>query len=150
MPQSLAKLNIHLVYSTKHREYLIEDSIRPRLHAYVGGILLKTGCIPIEINSEPDHAHLLFLLGRNIALSKLVGILKTSATDWLRSQDKELVHFHWQNGYGAFSVSSSNVPAVRAYIRNQKAHHRESSFQDEFRILLRKHGIEWDERYVWD
>jgi REP element-mobilizing transposase RayT len=150
MPQSLANINIHLVYSTKRRERLIEDAIRARLHAYIGGILLKFDCLPLEINTEPDHAHLLFVLGRNVAVSKLVGNLKTGATDWLRQQDSTLARFHWQSGYGAFSVSASNVAAVRTYIRNQREHHRHSTFQDEFRALLRKHGIEWDERYVWD
>ena len=138
------------MYSTKHRERLIEDAVRPHLHAYMGGIIRKYNCLPVEINTEPDHAHVLFVLGRSIAISKLVGNLKTGATDWLRQQDVALRQFHWQSGYGAFSVSASNVASVQAYIRNQREHHRTRSFQDEFRALLRKHGIEWDERYVWD
>jgi REP element-mobilizing transposase RayT len=150
MPQSLANVNVHLVYSTKQRERLIEDAIRPLLHAYMGGILRKYDCLPVEINTEPDHAHLLFVLGRGVAISKLVGNLKTGATDWLRKHDPALTGFHWQSGYGAFSVSASNVAAVRNYIRNQREHHRARSFQDEYRVLLRKHGIEWEERYVWD
>ena len=150
MPQSLANINIHLVYSTKQREHLLKDAIRSPLHAYMGGILRKLDCLPVEINTEPDHAHLLFVLGRGVAIGKLVGNLKTSATDWIRKQDSTFARFHWQNGYGAFSVSASNMATVRAYIRNQREHHRTRTFQDEFRALLRKHGIEWDERYVWD
>ena len=150
MPQSLSEINIHLVYSTRKRERLIADAIRPDLHAYMGGILNHHGCFPIEINSEPDHAHVLFVLGRKVAISKLVTNLKTGATGWLRDQDLRLARFHWQRGYGAFSVSASKIEAVRIYIRNQRQHHRRFTFQDEYRALLRKHGIKWDERYVWD
>jgi putative transposase len=150
MPQSLAKLYIHLVFSTKHRESWLGDGIREDLHAYMGGTLSGLGCIPIEINSEPEHVHVLFLLGRTISLSDAVGQFKTSSNNWLREKDPRLSNFYWQGGYGAFSVSQSGAEELRQYIRNQRQHHKRISFQEEFRAVLRRYEIEYDERYVWD
>ncbi|SKB08004.1 REP element-mobilizing transposase RayT [Prosthecobacter debontii] len=150
MPQSLAKLYVHVVFSTKNRERVLMDDIRHELHAYIGGTLKGMDCMPVEINSEPDHAHVLFLLGRTMPLSDVVGGLKKSATEWLREHGETYRGFHWQAGYGAFSVSQSAVEEVREYIRNQREHHRVKTFQDEFRAFLRKYEIEYDERYVWD
>ncbi len=109
MPQSLAKLYVHLVFSTKNRECILSDDIRRDLHAYMGGCLNGMKCVPIEINTEPDHAHVLFLLGRTASLSDVVGGLKKSATEWLRARSPQYAGFHWQAGYGAFSVSQSAV-----------------------------------------
>lgn len=150
MPQSLAKIYIHLVFSTKNRGRVLPDDLRTDLHAYMGGTLNGLGCVPIEINSEPDHAHLLFVMTRTVSLSDVVGQLKQSANDWLRSRGLALVHFHWQGGYGAFSVSQSAVEEVRDYIRKQREHHQCISFQDELRALLKRYEVEYDERYVWD
>ncbi|MEI6534631.1 MAG: IS200/IS605 family transposase [Verrucomicrobiaceae bacterium] len=150
MPQSLAKLYVHLVFSTKNRDRVLLDDVRPDLHAYIGGTLNGMGCGPVEINTEPDHAHVLFLLSRTEALSDVVGGLKKSATEWLRARSPNYSRFHWQAGYGAFSVSQSALDDVRAYIRDQREHHRGRTFQDEFRALLQKYEIEFDERYVWD
>ena len=150
MPQSLAKIYTHLVFSTKHREWCLTDEIRPDLHAYMGGTLKGLQCVPIEINSEPDHVHALFLLGRTIALSDAIGRLKTSSNDWLRAQDACWAQFYWQGGYGAFSVSQSGVERMRQYIRHQREHHKRVSFQDKFRAFLRRYQIDYDERYVWD
>jgi len=150
MPQSLAKLYTHLVFSTKHREPCLIDGIRKDLHGYMGGTLNGLGCIPIEINSEPEHIHVLFLLGRTISLSEAIGQFKTSSNDWLRGKDPRFTQFYWQGGYGAFSVSQSGVDELRQYIRNQHEHHKRISYQDEFRAFLRRYEIEYDERYVWD
>jgi len=150
MPQSLAKIYVHLVFSTKNRERVLPDDIRPDLHAYMGGILNGLGCSPIEINSEPDHAHLLFVLSRTESLSTVIGQLKKSANDWLRARGSAFSNFHWQGGYGAFSVSQSAVEEVREYIRKQRDHHQRLSFQEEFRAFLKRYEIEYDERYVWD
>ena len=150
MAQSLAKIYIHLIFSTKERERTLLDEIRPELHAYMGGTLKGLGCSPIEINTEPDHAHVLFLLSRTEALSNVVGHLKKSSNDWLREQDPQLAQFFWQAGFGAFSVSQSQIADVRAYIRNQREHHRVRSFQEELRALLKAYEIEYDERYLWD
>jgi len=150
MPQSLAKIYIHLIFSTKNRERLIQDDVRADLHAYMGGTLKGLGCLPIEINTEPDHAHLLFVMTRTETLSDVVGQVKKSANDWLRARGSQFAGFYWQGGYGAFSVSQSAVEEVRGYIRNQREHHRQVSFQDEFRAFLKRYEIEFDERYVWD
>jgi putative transposase len=108
------------------------------------------GCPAIEINSEPDHVHALFLLARTEALSDVVGHLKKSSNDWLRSRGPQFASFFWQAGFGAFSVSQSQIEDVRAYIRNQREHHRVKSFQEELRAFLEAYEVEFDERYVWD
>jgi putative transposase len=150
MSQSLAKIYVHLVFSTKHRDHVLTQEIRPDLHAYLGGILNGLGCVPVEINSEPDHVHLLLVLSRTEAVSNVVGQLKKSSNDWLRAKDGRFAGFFWQAGYGAFSVSQSAVDEVRQYIRNQHEHHQRTAFQDEYRAFLRRYEVEFDERYVWD
>jgi REP element-mobilizing transposase RayT len=150
MPQSLAKLYTHLVFSTKHRQRWLSDDIHAGLHAYMGGTLRRLGCAPIEINSEPEHVHALFLLGRTVALSDAVGNLKTSSDGWLRAKGPRFAQFYWQGGYGAFSIGQSGVEELREYIRRQREHHEKVSFQDELRAFLRRYEIEYDERYVWD
>lgn len=150
MPQSLAKVYLHLIFSTKNRERSLRDDIRTDLHAYMGGILNQLGCAPIEINSEPDHVHLLFLQSRTETISNVVAQVKKGTNDWLRSLGKSYEEFYWQGGYGVFSVSQSAVEEVREYIRGQREHHREVSFQDEFRAFLRRYQVDYDERYVWE
>ena len=150
MSQSLAKLYVHLVFSTKNREAFLEQGYIDELHAYIGGILRNAGCEPVEINTEPDHAHVVFVLGRTVALSDVVSKVKQGSTLWLREQHPLLRGFHWQSGYGAFSVSQSSLEEVKRYIRGQKEHHRTKTFQEEFRTLLKRYGLEWEEKYVWD
>src|SRR5262245_9351020 len=133
MSQALAKIYLHLIFSTKNRERIISDDVRADLHSYMGGILNGLGCSPIEINSEPDHVHLLFTMSRTETVSEVVGQLKKSSNDWLRSRDRKFRNFYWQGGYGIFSVSQSAVEEVRAYIRGQREHHKQVSFQDEYR-----------------
>jgi REP element-mobilizing transposase RayT len=150
MAQSLSKIYVHLIFSTKDRERSLPDEVRPDLHAYMGGTFKGLGCSPIEINTEPDHLHALFLLARTETLSDVVGQLKTSSNDWLRSRGPQFARFFWQAGFGAFSVSQSQVEDVRAYIRNQHEPHRVKSFQEEFRSFLKAYEVAFDERYVWD
>ncbi len=116
MPQSLAKIYIHLIFSTKNREPLLGDAVRPDLHSYLGGVLRDLDSPAVEINSEPDHAHVLFLLSRTHSVSDVVGQLKRGSSEWLKTKGDVYVAFHWQTGYGAFSVSRSGVNEVRAYI----------------------------------
>jgi REP element-mobilizing transposase RayT len=149
MAQSLSKIYVHLIFSTKDRESTLPDEIRSGLHAYLGGTFKGLGCSPIEINTEPDHLHALFLLTRTKTLSDVVGHLKKSSNDWIRCQGPQFAGFFWQAGFGAFSVSQSQVEDVRAYIRNQREHHRGKSFQDELRAFLKAYEVEFDERYVW-
>ncbi len=150
MPQSLAKIYVHLVFSTKNREPLLPEDVRADLHADLGGILRDLDSPGVETNSEPDHIHILFVLSRTCALSDVVGQVKRGSSAWLKTKSTVFAGFHWQNGYGAFSVSRSGVDEVREYIRRQHDHHRRMSFQDEFRAFLRRYDIEFDERYVWD
>ena len=150
MPQSLAKIYIHLIFSTKNREPVLIREVRAKLNAYIAGILKQHDCIGLEINGVADHVHMLFRLGRSIAVAKVVEEVKTGSSKWLKMQSAQLAAFHWQSGYGAFSVSESAIPEVGAYIRNQNKHHERMSFQEEFRLFLKKHEIEFDERYVWD
>ncbi len=150
MSQALAKIYLHLIFSTKNRERSIPDDVRADLHSYMGGILNGLGCSPVEINTEPDHAHILFVMSRTETVSNIVGQLKKSSNDWLRNRDRQFLDFYWQGGYGVFSVSQSNVEEVRQYIRGQREHHQQVSFQDEFRTFLKRYEIEFDERYVWD
>jgi putative transposase len=150
MPQSLAKIYIHLIFSTKNREPLLPDEIRPELHKYMAGILRDLQSPSIEINTEPDHAHVLLTLARTLSISQVVQELKSGSSAWLHKHSVAYANFHWQNGYGAFSVSQSGVVETRAYIRNQREHHRGKTFQEEFREFLRRYEIEFDERYVWD
>ncbi len=148
MPQSLARNLIHLIYSTKNRHLCLTDDLRPKLFAYKAGILKEWDSPALVIGGVADHVHLLFTLSKNHALSKLVEEVKKGSSKWLKTQG--LKDFHWQAGYGAFSVSESNSSQVTRYIERQETHHRRLSFQDEFRAFLSRHGVAFDERYVWD
>ena len=150
MPQSLARLCVHFVFSTKHREPLLQDSIRKDLHAYMATVLKTMECPAIIINSVEDHIHVLIDLGRTASVSGVMEHVKKTTSKWLKTQSPELRNFAWQAGYGAFAVSESNVPAVRQYIQNQREHHQKHTFQEEYRIFLTKHHIPYDERYLWD
>ena len=150
MPQSLSKVYVHLIFSTKNRERTLRDGVRPDLHAYMGGILRDLDSPCIEINTEPDHVHILFILCRTHTLSDIVGQAKRGSSAWLKTRDRVYSQFHWQNGFGAFSVSQSAVREVRAYIQSQAKHHKKVSFQDEFRTFLKRYEIDYDEQYVWD
>jgi len=151
MPQSLSAVYVHLVFSTKERRPFLRDSEeRESLHAYLGGISKALGCAPIIVGGVEDHIHLLARFGRTITQADWVKELKRVSNLWLKEQGPAYGEFQWQRGYAAFSVSQSNLERVKNYIVNQEAHHRKLSFQDELRALLRKHDVEWDERYVWD
>ncbi len=150
MPQSLARLHVHLVFSTKNREPIITDSVRPSLHAYMATVLQNLNCHPVLINSVEDHIHLLFELARTVSVSQAVEDVKKSSSKWIKEQGPEFRTFAWQSGYGVFAVSESNVEIVRQYIANQREHHRKKTFQDEYRQFLERHRIPFDEKYVWD
>lgn len=150
MSQSLAKILVHLTFSTKDRRPLLRDRERGQLHAYVIGVLSNHKCPSLETNSVSDHMHILFLLSKNMALAKVIGEIKESTSAWVKTLDPWYHDFYWQGGYASFSVSESRVEIVRRYIRNQPAHHKKVTFQDELRALLKRHKVEYDERYVWD
>lgn len=148
MPQSLANVHVHLIFSTKGRERWIKDDVRGALHRYMARVLQKLDCHVTLINSVEDHVHLLFDLGRKVAVSEAVEQVKTSSSKWMKTQGS--AGFAWQAGYGAFGVSESNIEAVREYIASQHEHHRQKTFQEEYRAFLERHRVVFDERYVWD
>ncbi len=151
MPQSLAQVYLHLVFSTKNRQPLLADrDLRDEMHRYLGGTCTELGCPILRVGGVADHVHLLCRLGRSISLSDLVKELKRTSSLWIKTKSADLEDFHWQTGYGAFSISPGHVDDLIRYIENQESHHHTESFQDEFRRLLTKYGVEWDERYVWD
>jgi REP element-mobilizing transposase RayT len=150
MPQSLANLLVHLIFSTKDRRPLIRDDVREHLHAYIVGILENQQSPSLQISSVEDHLHILFVLSKNLPLAKVVQEVKQSSSKWIKSQGEWYADFGWQNGYAAFSVSESQRDVVREYIRSQREHHAKVSFQDELRQFFRRHGVDYDERYVWD
>jgi REP element-mobilizing transposase RayT len=149
MPQSFASLHCHIVFSTKRREPRIEAGLQPRLFEYIGGILRHHSCQLIAAGGIPDHVHLLASLGRTVSVADVVRDIKAISSGWLHDE-LSMQEFQWQNGYGAFAVSYSNIENVRTYLANQDQHHRRVSFQEEFLELLRRHHLEWDERYLWD
>lgn len=150
MAQSLAQVYIHLVFSTKNRQPVIAKALQPRIWAYLAGIAKEMDCPAISIDGVEDHIHALVRLSRTCSISQLVGDVKTGSSQWMKSQDDGVNDFQWQNGYAAFSVSQSNVPRVIQYIAEQEKHHQKLSFQDELREFLKRHNVEYDERYVWD
>ncbi len=150
MGQSLVKNLIHLVYSTKHHRPWLAKDHRDGLFAYQAGIFKEWDRPALAIGGAEDHVHALFALSKNHALSKVVEEVKKGSSKWMKTAGPMNSDFQWQAGYGAFSVSESNSDAVRRYIENQEEHHRKMTFQDELRALFRRHGIGFDERYVWD
>lgn len=150
MPQSLASLLAHVVFSTKHRKPWISDEIRDELHAYFGGIVGNFNGTLLHAGSVEDHIHLLVALPRTCSPAKLVEEIKTGSSKWIKLKGRQYAGFYWQSGYGIFSLSPSHRPALERYLDSQKEHHQRESFQDELRRLLAKYEIAFDERYVWD
>ena len=150
MPQSLSRVLIHLVFSTKNRAPLIDSKIQSELHAYLVGILEGVECPSLQVGGVKDHVHLFFGQSRTRSISEVVETLKTSSSKWIKSKGMGFKDFHWQSGYGAFSISQSDVEAVIAYIQNQEKHHQKMSFQEEYRKMLERYQVPFDERYVWD
>ncbi len=150
MPQSLANVLVHLIFSTKDRRPLITDSIREPLHRYITGIFQHHDSPLIATNSVADHIHVLFKLSRKFTIAEIVEQVKSGSSGWIKKQLPEFHDFYWQGGYGAFSIGQSQVNQVKAYIARQPQHHQQESFQEEFRKILLRYEVEHDERYVWD
>ncbi len=148
MAQSLSHVVIHIIFSTKHRELVIRAELQPELFSYLAGTLRAIECPPIQVGGAEDHVHACLQLSRTMTIADVVQELKTVSSKWMKT--KGVPDFSWQAGYGAFSVSGSKIDEVVAYIANQEQHHRHLSFQEEYRQFLERHGIEFDERYVWD
>jgi REP element-mobilizing transposase RayT len=151
MSQSLAQVYLHLVFSTKlRRAWLQNKDLRTEMHNYLGGTCRNLESPSLIVGGVEDHVHILCRLSRTITIAELIRELKRESSKWLKTKSVEFADFHWQDGYGAFSISPGHVEPVRTYIANQEEHHKKVSFQDEFRRLLRIYGVEYDERYVWD
>ena len=150
MPQSLTKIYLHIVFSTKHRQPLIDDEIKDALHEYLGGICRELECIPVQIGGYYDHVHILCSLSKKITVIKLLEEIKKSSSKWVKTKGADYGGFYWQDGYAAFSVSYKDLEAISEYIRNQHKHHNKETYQDECRALFKKYNIEYDEKYVWD
>lgn len=150
MPQSLSRVLVHLVFSTKNREPSLSAEIRAQLHPYLARALQTEGCTAIQNGGVADHVHLLFGLSRTVTIAKVVERVKTSSTKWIKKSFVDRAEFAWQAGYGALSIGSDGIPACVQYILDQELHHQNRSFQDEYRDLMHLACIEIDERYAWD
>ena len=147
MPQSLVKILVHVVFSTKDRCPSIPLELEPQLFGFVGGIIKNNSARLIIVGGTANHVHILASIGK-IGISELIGDIKRESSVWMK--ERGVRDFYWQRGYGAFSIGQSQVSAVSEYIRTQKEHHGEQSYQDEFRALCRRYEVEIDERYAWD
>ena len=146
MSHTYAQNVIHVVFSTKDRRKLMPNEFRPRMWAYAAGICKKFDIPVLAIGGTEDHIHFLLQIPPTLAVAKAVLAIKTNSSRWASEEGHK---FAWQQGYGAFSVSSSIVPAVIRYIQNQEAHHKKMSFDAEFLALLKKHGMEYDPKFVF-
>ena len=150
MPQSLSKVIIRIVFSTKDREAWLDADIRPRMHGYLATICRDLGGEAFRVGGVADHVHIATTLPRTLSQADMVEAVKKTSSKWIKGVAPKYGRFYWQRGYGAFSVSLSQLDAVLEYVETQEEHHRLRSFQEEYREFLRKHGVEFDERYVWD
>ena len=146
MSHTYAQNVVHVVFSTKGRYKTIDSEFRPKLWAYVTGICKKLDIYVHAVGGMEDHIHLLMQIPPVLTLAKAVATIEANSSRWANEEGRK---FAWQQGYGAFSVSASIVPAVVRYIRNQEAHHRKMSFDEEFLVLLKKHGMEFDAKFVF-
>ena len=149
MASSHTNLLYHIVFSTKLRQKLITSALGDELYSYIGGIIRNERGTLLEIGGTEDHVHILAKFRPDVSVSGMLRLIKANSSKWANDH-QELRDFAWQTGYGAFTVSESQVPAIREYIQNQAERHRTLSFQEEYLALLRKNGIQYDERYIWD
>lgn len=150
MSQSLSKIYVHLIFSTKNRVPLISDDIKDELFNYLGGVCRNLECNPLQVGGYKDHVHILCLFSKKITLIKLLEEIKSSSSKWIKTKDGKFSNFYWQSGYGAFSVNPAEIEVVKTYIQNQEKHHKLKSFQEEYRAFLKKYDVEYSEEYVWD
>ena len=150
MPHSYTSLLTHVIFSTKDRRPDLDSEIRGRVFAYMGGVIREVGGTALSINGPEDHVHILTALPANVAVADAMRVVKTNSSRWVHQTWPQRRSFAWQSGYGAFSVSQSNVEEVERYIARQEEHHKHVSFQEEFLVFLKRHGVAYDERYVWE
>ena len=145
-----SKVILHIIFSTKDREAWLDSDVRMRMHAYLATICCDLGVELVHVGGMADHIHIVTTLPRTLSQAQLVEQIKKTSSKWIKTLDARYRGFSWQRGYGAFSVSPSQLESVRRYIDGQQEDHRTRTFQEEYRELLRKHGVDFDERYVWD
>jgi putative transposase len=145
MPHTYAQNTVHVIFSTKNRVKAIPKILQPKLWAYVSGICRNHNIIPLEVGGADDHVHLLIQIPPTVTLADAVSAIKANSSRWAREQR---TRFAWQQGYAAFSVSASSIPAVTKYIQSQEARHRKMNFEEEWIALLKKHGVAFDARFA--
>lgn len=149
MANTYTGLFYHIVFSTKNRVPFINNEIEKRLWAYIGGIARKHKMTALQVGGVADHLHALIFAPPVLSPSQIVQFLKGDSSKWIHVEFTRLLDFAWQDGYGAFTVSKSQLPNVIRYIQNQREHHYKQTFQEEYRQLLNRHEIEYDEHYLW-
>ena len=149
MANTYTSLHYHVLFSTKNREPWIIPEIEARVWRFIGGIARKHKMTALQVGGVEDHIHALVTAPPTIAPCQIAQYLKGGSSEWIHQEFSFLEKFSWQDGYGAFTVSNSNIPAVMKYIQNQREHHRRKTFQEEYLEILRANGIEYDERYLW-
>jgi putative transposase len=150
VPQSLSQVIIHIVFSTKDRRPWLDQGIRPRIHAYLATVCRDCECEAYRIGGVADHVHIAARLARTVSQAALLEKMKKTSSAWIKEQSQQYSLFSWQNGYGGFSIGWSQLEDLTGYIEQQEEHHRTRTFQEEYRELLRKYHVQFDERYVWD
>ena len=150
MPQSLSQVILHVVFSTKDRRPWLDQTVRPRMHAYLATVCRDCNCQAYRVGGVADHVHLAARLARTVSQAELLEKIKKTSSAWIKTQGTRYVDFHWQGGYGDFSIGWSQLDELEHYIDGQEQHHRALTFQEEYRMLLKRYRVEFDERYVWD
>jgi REP element-mobilizing transposase RayT len=150
MAHTYTHLLTHIIFSTKDRAPLLDAGLKERLFPYLGGIIRAHDGKALIINGPSDHVHILASIAAKHSLSDLMRELKADSSGWVHKTFRDRKSFRWQTGYGAFSVSHSSLADVEKYIANQEEHHRRVPFQEEFLAFLKRHEIEYDERYLWE
>jgi REP element-mobilizing transposase RayT len=151
MSQSLSMLYVHVVFSTKNRiAFISNENIRKELYSYIAKIIYEHDSVPIEVGGHKDHVHIFLDLSKNLSLKQLVRLIKVSTSKWLKTRGEEFKNFHWQNGYGGFSIGEAHRLKTIDYIKTQDEHHHKISFQEEFIIFLKKNNMDYSEKYMWD
>ena len=148
MAQSLSKVIVHIIFSTKDREPWLGSDVRPRMHAYLATVCRDLGAELVRVGGVADHVHIVTMLPRTVSQAQLIEEIKKASSKWIKALDARYSGFFWQRGYGAFSVSPSQLDAVVQYVETQQEHHRTRTFREEYLELLRRSGVEFDERYL--
>ena len=150
MTQSLSHIYVHIIFSTYNREKLLDPTLAARLWEYLASLCSSSNCTPVKIGGTDDHVHILCELSREITVRDLISKLKTASSKWIKNTVPDLYYFRWQGGYGVFSINPSEKTIVIDYIANQKKHHNKFSFQEELTSFLKKYGVDYNEKFLWE